>query len=354
MKNSALASLLVAIGLVSACSATGDGGVGPGLRGMFVGDTGGSGAALTGGTGNVLGGSGGTGSSGTGGKSSGGTAGTGGKFGTGGAVGGNAGGSGGNPAGGSGSGGSPLSGGTTGAGGVVTGTGGAATGGSVGSAGGAAPVQTGGSVGASGGTPGSGGSGNAIGGLIGHWKFDDISGPTAVDSSGRNHSLTISGDATLDMTDKTGKGLKLGGAGVASATFSLGTLNAMTVGLWVKSTSGNYDPAVMLFEFGASSLIWDATAVSWTVLEEDAGGTAPPPDEWHHLGASWDTGTSVEFCLDGVSVQSGTGSVATISGSKKLSIGKLAADTDGFNGVIDDVRIYDRALSCTEIFAAAQ
>ena len=322
---------------------------------MFVGDTGGSVAALTGGTGNVLGGSGGTGSSGTGGKGSGGALGIGGKLGTGGTVGGNAGGSGGNPAGGSGSGGSPLSGGTTGAGGVVTGTGGAATGGSVGSAGGAAPVQTGGSVGASGGTPGSGGSGNAIGGLIGHWKFDDISGPTAVDSSGRNHSLTISGDATLDMTGKTGKGLKLAGAGVASATFSLGTLNAMTVGLWVKSTQAGYEPAVGLFEFGASNLIWDDQPnVAWSV-EDDSGGAAPPPGTWHHLGAIWDAaGPTVELCLDGVSFGEGVGSSSSITGSNELSIGKLGDDTAGFEGVIDDVRIYDRALTCTEIFAAAQ
>lgn len=323
---------------------------------MLEGDTGGSGGGLTGGTGSVLGGTGGgTAALGTGGKGTGGMVGTGGKSGTGGTVGGNVGGSGGNPAGGTGSGGSPRSGGTTGAGGVTSGTGGASTGGA--STGGASTggASTGGSVTSTGGTQGSGGNGNTIGGLIGHWTFDENSGTTAADSSGHNHSLTTSG-ATLGMAGKTGNGLKLAGAGVASASFSLGTLNAMTVGLWVKSTAASYaDPGVGLFEFSDSSLVWDSNPfVLWTV-GDDSGGDAPPSGSWHHLGASWDTTGAAVLCLDGVGIADITSALMSpITGSHQLSIGRLAADTAGFNGVIDDVRIYDHVLTCAEIYAAAQ
>jgi len=208
---------------------------------------------------------------------------------------------------------------------------------------------------ATGGTPGSGGTGSAIAGLIGHWKFNENSGNTAADSSGQNHSLTISGEAALGVTGKTGKGLSLDGAGVASANINLGSLNAMTVGLWVKSTVSGYEPAVGLFEFGASNLIWDDVSnVTWTV-SDDSSGAAPPAGAWHHLGASWDAaGTSVELCLDGVSFGVGTGSADSITGPNDLNIGQLGDDTAGFEGVIDDVRIYDRVLSCAEIYAAAQ
>lgn len=392
MKKLSLAQGLTAVGLVGACSAGGDGG-GSGLRGMLgEGDTGGS---FT--TGGATSGTGGTVTGGTGGKANPAQGGSGGKTGgsnTGGTGSFNSGG-GGKASGGatSSGGGSPLVGGTTGSGGSggtpgdggtggtpsMDGSGGTgATGGTTATGGAPATggtASTGGSSSATGGTPATGGSGGAsasgcggnTNGLLACWLFDEASGTTAADSSGNNHTLTLSGSAgcaTLGSTGKAGNRLTLGKGtplknncgGVASnANVDLGNLTAVTVSVWVKNESGAvsyaYRAGIVDFE-GAFTLDWDLDNLGWYAGAGETAPAAPAGNAWHHLAATWSAGTGeVYLYLDGNEIGSGFNANTPASGAHQLLIGSVAGATSGFSGGIDNLRIYNRVLSGAEIDA---
>jgi len=74
-------------------------------------------------------------------------------------------------------------------------------------------------------------------------------------------------------------------------------------------------------------------------------------ETWHHLAATWD-GALIRVFLDGIHVSGAdtafTGPINSLSAP--LSIGKLGYGSgNNFKGDLDDIRIYDRALSAAEI-----
>ncbi len=79
-------------------------------------------------------------------------------------------------------------------------------------------------------------------------------------------------------------------------------------------------------------------------------GRAPAVGRWQHVAATYD-GTTARFYVDGAEVASKvfTGNVGN---SNVWRIGAYGvAPTGFFDGSIDDVRIYDRALTASEIEA---
>jgi len=378
MKMLSLSPLVFAVGLVGGCSATGNGTTGPGLRGMLDesggnssistggaalggtgsgGKTGGSTGFSTGGKPNGLGASGGT-PFGSGGKGSGGAS-----FGSGGVTG-----SGGMLA----TGGSNNTGGVNNAQGGSLGSGGTTTGGAT--TGGASAGGTGGgaSTGGTGGGASTGGTGGgAWGGLIGYWKFDEVSGTTAADSSGIAvpNDLVASGCATLGTASRTngGKRLKVGTgspvlndcSGLASkASVDFGTLNQVTVAFWMKNESGlsSYGYVAALVNFDSIfSVYWEGSELFWSAGDAEISQSAPTGSAWHHVAATWNaTSGDIVLYFDGSDVGTGATGNTVGSGAHVLSVGKNTAGTDGFAGGIDDVRIYNRVLSDPEIAALAQ
>jgi hypothetical protein len=86
-------------------------------------------------------------------------------------------------------------------------------------------------------------------------------------------------------------------------------------------------------------------------------GSAAPPDQWIHLGATWD-GETMALYVDGE--LAGTQSVPELLVDDHPVL--IGADYDNppdgyvghFMGAIDDVRIYDRVLDPVELAALAQ
>jgi hypothetical protein len=84
------------------------------------------------------------------------------------------------------------------------------------------------------------------------------------------------------------------------------------------------------------------------------------PNTWQHVAATWTGGTTASSAhvyvngnlADGAGVD-GAGSPGDDSGTP-LSIGNRASALDrGFDGAIDDLRLYPRVLSASEIHALA-
>ncbi len=75
--------------------------------------------------------------------------------------------------------------------------------------------------------------------------------------------------------------------------------------------------------------------------------------EWQHVAMTWSSGQELKFYVNGVldlPTANDAGAAGTLSGNVKLIIGKGAKDiSGGWDGMIDDVRIYNIALSDAEI-----
>ena len=79
--------------------------------------------------------------------------------------------------------------------------------------------------------------------------------------------------------------------------------------------------------------------------------TAAPDASWHHLAYSWD-GSTHRLYLDGGAI--GTSTINMKSGEIQTArLGAWQVPDEMFTGDMDEVRVYDRALSATEIAALA-
>jgi Concanavalin A-like lectin/glucanases superfamily len=103
----------------------------------------------------------------------------------------------------------------------------------------------------------------------------------------------------------------------------------------------------------------DGSGCGSTDRADVTGTTAISTNQWHHLGAVFNTTDDVELYIDAVQdsvTYSGTASSISY-GSRGFEIGRVQSNGGGScaestfiaNGQIDDVRIYNRALSPDEI-----
>lgn len=76
---------------------------------------------------------------------------------------------------------------------------------------------------------------------------------------------------------------------------------------------------------------------------------------WHHVAMTWESGSSIKIYVDGTLSASSSAAAGSFTGrtGSVLQLGKLYYNFDAFylGGRIDDVRIYNRALSSTEVTA---
>ena len=67
-------------------------------------------------------------------------------------------------------------------------------------------------------------------------------------------------------------------------------------------------------------------------------------DTWHHVGFTWD-GSNRRLYVDDILVAEDTDvALADSSGGLNIGCGKSAASRSFFTGLIDNIRIYNRAV----------
>jgi len=214
---------------------------------------------------------------------------------------------------------------------------------------------------------------NASADLILHWPFNDGAGTTAGDASGNGHNGTIEGDPKW-VAGKIGGALDFGGDGDRvvdeNGASYLNDLEAMTITVWIKSrvigtdagfiegedpdTNDNvctirYDAAGATY--GGSNVLKMAVTSSGEQQLESSGNLQTT--EWQHVAMTWSSGDIIRLYINGVEdTPSGNASAASgpQSGVVKFIVGQGGKDTGGgWNGLIDDVRIYDEVLSVERI-----
>ncbi len=201
------------------------------------------------------------------------------------------------------------------------------------------------------------------GGLIGQWKFDELSGATALDSSGNVRHGAIAGatytsDDGADIPMKV-SALRFDGTGavivgnVPALTFF--SADPFTVTFWVRA------PADFAGEYGflAGTTPPSCAYSDYAVFNGPDGvyllGAAAhtrrlEPGRLTHVAAVYDGAGSVRMYSDGmVDGPASSWTVGSTPGSQ-FSIGRAAcAGGGGFRGMLDDVRVYNRALSTLEV-----
>jgi Concanavalin A-like lectin/glucanases superfamily len=197
-------------------------------------------------------------------------------------------------------------------------------------------------------------------GLVGWWTFDgkDISGVQAYDRSGNGNRGTMTNGPRL-VSGKLGQGMGFDGVNdyVDIGTGPNLANKSFTIAAWIKRQvingtedaifgqgSGSQNNALII-EFRESNVFTCA------FFSNDLDTVAAYTDkDWHHWICVYDADTNQRRILrDGVQVASDI-SAADYGGSGNTSIGdRIVAGTQPFGGLIDDFRIYNRALSPDEI-----
>jgi len=198
-------------------------------------------------------------------------------------------------------------------------------------------------------------------GLVAAYAFNEGSGTTVTDSSGNNNNGNISG-ATWTSAGKYGSALSFNGSSsrvVINDSPSLDLSSGMTLEAWVSPTSTPtfwqdviYKQSDIYFLEAGSSVSKHPPAVGATFsLHGDqfmAGVSGLAAKTWTHLAATYD-GATLLLYVNGVQVASRAVSDSLTTSTSPLQIGGDALYGQYFKGIIDEVRIYNRALAPSEI-----
>ncbi|MGV9529332.1 LamG-like jellyroll fold domain-containing protein [Streptomyces cellulosae] len=196
----------------------------------------------------------------------------------------------------------------------------------------------------------------------GHWSLDEGAGTTAKDDGPNGKGLTLTEGATW-TTGVSGSALKFDGQGQFAQTDGpvLDTTGSYTVSAWVTldALPGNYATAVsqdgrrqaspFYLQYGQGAFAFSTPAGQRARLE-----IRPELGRWYHLVGVRDGATNqITLYVDGKKAATVTGGPNYV-GSGPLAVGRAkwnGDDTDFWNGSVDEVHAYDRALTAEEVTA---
>ncbi len=169
---------------------------------------------------------------------------------------------------------------------------------------------------------------------------DGVSGTNskALDVSGGNHYVNIPHNAAQLLTS----------GGTISAWIKPYTLGGSNYGRIVDKSTGVGGNSGYSFRLAPDNKL----QFSVHTTNRDSANDSIPLDSWTHVIATWTaTGTATLYVNGEVSGTPGlTGDPSLITTTNALRIGIRSNATDyGFDGLIDDVRLYSRNLSVREV-----
>lgn len=209
-----------------------------------------------------------------------------------------------------------------------------------------------------------------IPGLLAHWRLDETEGTVAYDSAGEK-DVFLSGE--LSWRPEEGK---IGGAlefdGIDDCAGSSPILNPadgpFSVVVWIK---GGGPGQVIISQIDSSG---GGIGGTWLGIDSSDGklmtGLVPSQSsslpvvsqavitdgQWHHIGFVWDGSYRILY-VDGVEVAKDETAVAPLlssDGSLYIGVDKNLEPSTFFSGMLDDIRIYNRALTLKQIETLAK
>jgi hypothetical protein len=197
-------------------------------------------------------------------------------------------------------------------------------------------------------------------GPVAAYSFDAAAGGTVADVSGHGHTGTISG-ATATGDGRYGGALAFDGVDdwvTVADDDGLDVTGAVTIEAWVKprvlgaswrTVVLKEQPRHMVYALYAHSASRGPSGHVYSSGDRYArASTLLPASSWTHLAVTYD-GSMVRLYRNGsqIAARTSAGQIAVSGGA--LRIGGNAVWGEWFNGVIDEVRLYSRALTGDEI-----
>jgi len=204
--------------------------------------------------------------------------------------------------------------------------------------------------------------------LVAWWKFDETEGVNAGDSSGNKFTGTLAGNPQWQPT---------GGKAVGALAFDgdgdfidcgpdegLNITGGVTIAAWIKLSksapdqkiAGNQDNISGGYKLGifsdkAEFEVRDSSNSLRNNRFVD-GGTVLQPDVWYHVVGTYSQGESIKTYVNAKldREQQTLNILAPSTGTLKIGCEPFS-DLYWFNGLIDDLRIYNYPLSDTEVAA---
>lgn len=207
--------------------------------------------------------------------------------------------------------------------------------------------------------------------LVGHWKFDEGSGTTAADSSGNGYDADQTIVAGSWITGKAGGAYDIPRFSMDAAesdVLNFAGTGTVTLSAWVTDRTGSNFEGIAGFEGTSTagdiySLKMDsADKINWTVLPSHsplassdtlANYAAATGDGWVHVVGVFEQSVGSTLYVNG-SVAATTGAAGSPIADKTppgtFNIGRYYNTSSfAFTGAIDDVQVYDEALSVDDI-----
>lgn len=203
--------------------------------------------------------------------------------------------------------------------------------------------------------------------LGGFWLFNEGSGDKVFDISGNNNTGTLTTMSFPPTTTsgwnpgRTGHTIKFDGVSdyVTASAYNLDiTTDNLTMSAWVNTSRSNVYQLIVAkgnsisrqysMYLGSSGTLYMYVTINGVI---DAGVTLSTTaqwatNKWTHIVLTYDH-SNIKIFINGVQSYSGAYSANINSGSTPIRIGN--DDNYPFLGYIDDVRIWYRALSSSEI-----
>lgn len=186
------------------------------------------------------------------------------------------------------------------------------------------------------------------------YSFDAAHGTatTVTDQSGNGRDFSIAGTATERVAGRTAEGLRSNGLGATPSLPAVGLTAQRTVMAWVRNDDPVASWAIQHYVPSIDSGAWGILFLPPNVHIQARSATtlARASASWsggltRHVAGTFD-GSAVRLYLDG-----------TLAGESPLA-GPLRTDTDpaalfvgmgGLSGYIDDLRLFDEALSQSDV-----
>ena len=208
--------------------------------------------------------------------------------------------------------------------------------------------------------------------LAGYWKFDEGSGSTTSDSSVNDNTGTLYGGLSSTgwrsgSSCVSGSCLRFDGTddyiGITNAP-SLDLQAPFTVEAWVYLTAIPSTYNSIIYAAGSrTSSPWVEIELSLTSSRQvwwctNTGSVqcfnsgSVPLNTWTHIAGTWD-GTIMRSYVNGhqVGTKSLSGTVTEINNDALIGKGADQTEPQYFNGIIDELKVFNKALSASEVLA---
>ncbi len=215
-------------------------------------------------------------------------------------------------------------------------------------------------------------NGGPVDTLVAWWKLDEASGSVALDASGAARNGTLmngitrapgiigSGSITADGTDDFVE--------LTPHTAVVQSLAQGTISAWFKTNTASLRPIFSVSDNRDVDrylrIYLEGGILKYKVLGDtgtDSASLASPgtanDDQWHHAAVTVDASRNAKLYLDGALVREGSRPFCNaVFNLNSMAIGRTVRSngSDYWRGGVDDVRIYARPLTDSEILSLAR